>query len=185
MSTDQPNNSFIQQHAKYDNLIRKLKAAKIDAVMKKGYNINSAKDLVEGINSAKYASKGLERSPLTNEIQFSMQEFFDSNPGFMLEKQRLYQIVKKKVERENPMLRGNALTRAIREANKEFLQLRPTQKNKNAKHTVLNELKVLPAMGTYPGGTNYLAAKENFNKAGGKSNARKTHKKKTKQQKRQ
>jgi hypothetical protein len=96
MSTEEPSNAFIQQHAKYDNLLSKLKTAKINAVMKRGYNINSAKDLVEGINSAKYASKGLERSPLTNEIQFSIEEFFHTNPGFIMEKQRLYQIVKKK-----------------------------------------------------------------------------------------
>ena len=167
-------NDFLADYMKYGRLGRNLKNAQMSALMKKGYSKESAQTLLEGIRSAKFTSRGYEKSPETERLDSSIQDFFNEHPGFLNELMRLRRLISAKVKKMNPGLHGSSLNNAVRSASDEFFKWKgPTKKNLNNKRAVLNNLKLMPPQGLYPGGTDYLAAKENFNRHRGGTRKRK------------
>ena len=157
-------NNFREIYMKYKKILRNLKKAQMKAMINHGFNEKDAETLLDGIHRGRYTSHGYEHSPETDEIGESLQNFFDEYPKFNKQIGKIYKFIANKVKKERTNLSKEELNSAIDAAVTDFYKYNgPTIKNRSNKNAVLDELKLMPPEGIYPGGEDYRAAKRRFN----------------------
>lgn len=149
---NQPSSEFIQLFLQYKKLNDELRSLKVGNLMKRGYTKERAEDTVEKIDKAQFASHGLERSKETQQKQAEIMRFFQGHNDFIDDEQKWRQTARN---------RGVSMSNLMKYTG-------PLETNKKGKRNVIGELKLLPPMGTYPGGENYHAAKNNWTQQAGR-----------------
>jgi len=178
MAANRPPEEFIKDYLQYSKIVENLRRAKVNALISRGHTLANAVNLEKKITSGKYASHGHEASNKTRELMESIMHFSESHPGFFKELRKWREIISAQVKQTNPDLHGDALTNAVTNATKNFLKWNgPTAQNRTHKAALLANLKVMPPMGVYPGGTNYHSSLAHFNGTGGKRSKRTTRRK--------
>jgi len=178
MAANRPTEEFIKNYLQYSEIVENLRLARVNAITSLGYNNAYAVKYLEKVSTGESASRGLEESDKTNELEESIHDFFESHPGFFKELVKWRNVIGEQVRQTNPELRGYAYIKAVRNAAKNFFKLNgPTAQNRTHKAGFLAHLKVMPPMGVYHGGTNYHSGLAHFYGTGGKRSKRTTRRK--------
>lgn len=181
---NEPSSEFIQYYIEYKKLKRAYTQAKRNALKNLKWSDESIDEYLDMTTKGRWSSTGKEKSPEAQKLFGELVSFNTTHPGFTKEERRLKNILHAKIEKikeNNPGMSQTNLNKAIANTTSNFYKFRgPTQKNKNNKKVVLNELRMLPEPNanvkfpqTFPGGIEYQEAKNRFYKNGGKRKTRK------------
>ena len=144
---NRPSPEFLQKYFKYKKMMSDLTRIKIENLVRRGYPRNNAILQVKRIEEGRGTSRGYEESPETREIVMKIQIFFAKNPEFVDE-----------------LMKWQVFTHKRGISPNNFFQMEPTNNNKSRKRNVLSELKSMPNKGAFPGGINYIEARNKWPK---------------------